>query len=206
MKKYLLFPLLFIIISNMKAQNSGDIEFGLGGGINLSFLTDTNDQNSGSKISNNFIAVGEYYFSDRLGLRIKTIYDNKGYQGSLSLSETVDNETFHTDFILNYLTIPITSNFHFSRNRNWFLNLGPYIGFLLNAEGSGLEIDVNELYKKVDIGVSFGIGYKFNINKNMQLFSEYDAQIGISEVFEKNQGEKIRNRRSSLNIGLLLNL
>ena len=125
MKKRLLTVLLFtfgLLISN--AQDQGDFELGINAGLNLSNLASSDDDfESDSRVSFNIAASGEYYFSDRWGIKTKLIFDKKGFGDD-------DNDV---DVNMDYITIPVMANWHFGSNRNWYLNFGVYGGFLLNA-------------------------------------------------------------------------
>jgi opacity protein-like surface antigen len=206
MKKQLFisaFAIFGILTSN--AQNSGDIELGVGIGLNIANVSTIDGQNNtSSRTSFNAGISGEYYFSDRWGLKAKLIYDNKGWSDGFITDENFNTVT--TDFKLNYVTLPIMANWHFGSNRNWYLNLGPYVGLLVNAEDSELGLDLKDGFKSTDFGFAFGIGYKFEIDDNIKLYIEYDGQSGFSDIFEENSGDAVRNGRSSFNIGALFNL
>ncbi|TJY37412.1 porin family protein [Pontimicrobium aquaticum] len=206
MKKQLFITALTIFgILTSYAQDNGDFELGLGLGLNLANVSTIDGQNNASsRISFNAGVSGEYYFSDRWGLKAKLIYDSKGWADGFITDENFNTVT--TDFELNYATLPIMANWHFGSNRNWYLNFGPYVGFLMNAKDSELGMDVKEGFKSTDFGFAFGIGYKFEIDDSIKLFIEYDGQSGFSDVFEENSGDTIRNGRSSFNIGALFSL
>lgn len=207
MKKMMLATLIVVFtFMNVNAQDHGDYEMGLGLGLNFSNVSDLDSENStDSRISFNINASTEYYFSDRWGIKAKLIYDQKGWaNGFIFNTDTFDSVT--TDFKVNYLTIPVMANWHFGSTRKWYLNFGPYIGLLLNAEDSELGMDLKEGFKSTDFGFAFGIGYKFPINDATKLFVEYEGQSGLSDIFEDNQGETIRNGRSSFNLGVVFAL
>lgn len=207
MKKQLFITALAIFgILTSNAQDSGDFELGVGLGLNLTNVsTIVGQDNASSRTSFNAGVSGEYYFSDRWGLKAKLIYDSKGWSNGFI-------NTVTTDYKLNYITLPIMANWHFGSNRNWYLNFGPYVGFLVNAEDSELGLDLKDEFKSTDFGFAFGIGYKFKINDNIKLYIEFDGQSGFSDIFEENSGDlirtilTIRNVRSSFNIGALFNL
>ncbi|WP_339836935.1 porin family protein [uncultured Flavobacterium sp.] len=206
MKKQLLTAVIAVFgLLTANAQEGGDFELGLGLGVNFANVSTINGQsNATSKISFNAGASGEYYFSDRWGVKAKLIYDNKGWADGYILDE--NNIVTTTDFKLNYLTVPVMANWHFGSNRNWYLNFGPYVGFLMSAEDSALGLDLKEGFKSTDFGAAFGIGHKIEIADNIKLFIEYDGQSGFSDIFEENAGEAIRNGRSSFNLGVLFSL
>lgn len=206
MKKQLFITALAIFgILTSNAQDSGDFELGVGFGLNFANVSTTDGQNNASsRTSFNAGVSGEYYFSDRWGLKAKLIYDSKGWADGFIADE--DFNTVTTDFKLNYVTLPIMANWHFGSNRNWYLNFGPYVGFLINAEDSELGLDLKDGFNSTDFGLAFGIGYKFEIDDNIKLYIEYDGQSGFIDVFEENLGDAIRNGRSSFNIGALFSL
>ena len=155
MKKELFISVFAIFgILTSYAQNSGDIELGVGMGLNLANVSTIDGQNdASSRTSFNVGISGEYYFSDRWGLKAKLIYDNKGWSDGFITDENFNTVT--TDFKLNYVTLPIMANWHFGSNRNWYLNFGPYVGFLVNAEDSELGLDLKDGFKSTDFGFAF---------------------------------------------------
>ncbi|WP_452224709.1 porin family protein [Lacinutrix chionoecetis] len=208
MKKLLFTALAVLALTVTHAQlDKGDFELGLGAGVNLSNVVVGGDteNSTDSRTSFNIGASGEYYFSDRWGIKAKFIYDQKGWGNGFVFNEET-SETTVTDFELGYLTIPVMANWHFGSTRKWYLNFGPYVGILLNAEDSVLGLDLKEGFNTTDFGLAFGIGYKFEIADNTKLFIEYDGQSGLSDIFENNEGDSVRNGRSSINVGVLFAL
>ncbi|WP_298759938.1 porin family protein [uncultured Psychroserpens sp.] len=208
MKKLIIIAFIVLCCSlNLNAQaDKGDFEIGTGLGLNISNVVVGSDSNNGtrSKTGFNLGVSGEYYFSDRWGIKAKLIYDSKGW-GDGFFDNELTNESYITDFNVTYLTVPVMANWHFGSTRKWYLNFGPYIGFLLNAEEDRGGTDVKDAFNSTDFGIALGVGYKFNVGENTKLFVEYDAQSGLSDVFSNNLGSSVRNGRSSFNIGIILN-
>ncbi|MCC4214694.1 porin family protein [Leeuwenhoekiella parthenopeia] len=207
MKKPLLFILFIVLgLNSALAQRGGDLQMGLSAGLNLSNVsTMDGENNTDPRISFNLAASGEYFFSESWAIRAKLIYDNKGWANGFIEDNNFNSYT--TDFRLNYITLPVMASWHFSQSGNWYLNLGPYVGFLINATDSELGSDVKEVFNSTDFGVAFGIGYAFDISRDTRLFVEYDAQTGFHEIFKINDlGQTIRNGRSSVNFGVLFYL
>jgi opacity protein-like surface antigen len=204
MKKQLLIitTCLFTLYS-INAQDKGDFEFGGHLGLNLANVSTIYGQEiTDARVAFNIGALGEYYFSDRWGVKMKIIYDNKGWADGFITNEDTD-VTVITDFKLNYITVPVMANWHFGSRRNWYLNFGPYAGFLINAEDSELEIDVKEAFNTTEFGLAYGIGYKFSLNEKSKLFVEYDGQSGLTDIFDENGGDSVISNRSSFNLGIL---
>jgi opacity protein-like surface antigen len=206
MKKLLCIASISIFgILNGYSQNKGDIELGVGAGINFTNVSSYDGEDNAAYLTAlNAGISGEYYFSDRWGLKSKLIYENKGWSnGTISFG---NSDIIESDFVLTYITLPVMANWHFGSKRNWYLNFGPYVGFLVDAEDSKLELDLKDAFNSTDFGLALGIGYKFEISDRTKLYIEYDGQAGLSDIFEDNSGDAVRNNRSSLNLGVLFNL
>ena len=205
MKKLLLIAMIaFSGILTVNAQKTSGFELGGSLGLNYSVVAESDGQNSTDGFTSfNLAASGEYYFSDRWGLKAKLILDNKGWGNGFI---TDINGTTTTDFKLSYLTVPVMANWHFGSTRKWYLHFGLYAGFLLNAEAQATGQDVSDGIQSVDIGLAAGIGYKFPVSENANMFIEYDGQGGFTDLFKDNLGTTVTNSRSSFNIGVLFSL
>ncbi|MDT7831949.1 porin family protein [Flavobacteriaceae bacterium S356] len=205
MKKLLFIAMMaFASITTVNAQKESGLELGGSIGVSTSVIATSDSQITSDNLTSfNLAASAEYYFSDRWGLKAKLILDNKGWgngfvQGQGSFTTT--------DIKLTYLTLPVTANWHFGSTRKWYLHFGLYAGFLLNAEAKATGMDVSDAIESVDIGLAAGIGYKFPIAENTNMFIEYDGQGGFTDVFANNTGTSVRNSRASFNVGVLFDL
>ncbi len=178
MKKLLLAAFTILCLSLTNAQSNAG-EFTLAPQIGVNFSTySSSDANYDLRTSFSGGVIGEYYFSDLWSLRSGLLYDSMGSKDSF---DNVDK--------LNYLTIPINANWHFGKNRNWFLNFGPAVAFLLSAEtdlDGGQSIDIKDYIASTDIGLALGIGYKFDINPDFQLCIDYQGFGGIINIDKNN--------------------
>jgi opacity protein-like surface antigen len=206
MKK--LFTNLFVLmaISHFAlAQKTSAVEFGINIGSNQSFINQEqsyNGKSSGALYGLNIGFSAEYYFSDKWGIKGKLIYDQKGWgDGSILVGDNSGIE--FGNFRLNYLTIPVMANWHFAPKRNWYLNFGPYAGFLLKAKIAGTDFNVsNDPFSSTDFGGALGLGIKIPLSNNVKLFFEVEGEHGFTNINSDNPSQNIQNTRSSLNIGL----
>ncbi|MFC4221168.1 porin family protein [Flagellimonas marina] len=128
-KQVLFATVCMLMFFNTSAQDGGDFEFGTNVGLNLASVSTVDGLNdTKTRMGLNVGASAEYYFSDNWGLKMKLIYDGKGWADGFIDGEDFGNMT--TNFRLNYVSIPVMANWHLGRNRNLYLNFGPYAGLL----------------------------------------------------------------------------
>jgi len=182
-------------------QEAGNTEFGLDVGYNSAYLLESQSAHSSDFVSGFNVGISsDYYFSKAWSLKVKVIYDQKGWGNGYI---TTNGDILYSDvnFKLNYVTVPVMANWHFGRTRNWYLNFGPYIGFLTSAKETTDNIDVKDSFNSVDGGIALGVGIKIPISDNAKFFIEYDGQGGVVNVFKQADGT-YQNIRGSFNIGI----
>jgi hypothetical protein len=203
MKKIIttLFVVLGFYTLTLAQNKSKGSEFGIGIGYNGAYVTSSNQ--STSAISGFNVGIhNDFYFSDRWSLKAKLVYDQKGWaKGFLTVGTTTHH---NVNYRLNYITVPVMANWHFGKTRNWYLNFGPYLGFLTTAtvKINGSNTDVKQVFNSVDGGLDLGIGVKFPVSGTSKLYIEYDGQSGVGDIFQNSAGGSVRSARASINIGL----
>ncbi|WP_285009302.1 porin family protein [Pedobacter faecalis] len=186
------------------SQEKGDFELGINSGLNLATVTSGSNTNTEYRTGVNVTVSGDYFFSDRWSIKAKAAYDQKGWNnGYISFD---NGEAVPTNYQFDYLTVPVMANWHFGKTRNWYLNFGPYAGFLLSSKETAMGTDLKEISQSVDAGLALGIGVKIPVSSRVKILLETDGQAGLTDVFKDNQGNKIQNSRSSLNAGLVFGL
>lgn len=200
MKKIVIATIIaFGLTSAVNAQKKGDVEFGFNIGYNSSAVSDSHESSdSGSGL--NIGGSVDYYFSNSWSIKGKLIYDQKGWDNDYI--EGSNGLIYATNFNVNYLTVPVMANWHFGNTKNWYLEFGPYVGFLLNAKDTRFDTDVTDAFKSTDFGLALGIGVKIPLNDQLKLFFEFEGQGGLSDIFEQNDYDAVTNSRSSLNVGI----
>lgn len=189
------------------AQQKGNIEFGVNSGINLTNVSNIYG-NADMSVGFNAAVSADYYFSDMWSIKAKAIYDRKGWDNGQIYEFSFDPiapPPVQTDFNLDYVTVPVQVGFHFGGKRNFYLNAGPYIGFLVSAKETALDTDLKEDFSNVDFGFSFAAGFKYPVSDYIKLFAEFESQSGVIEIFDERSNdarEITTNSRYSLNIGI----
>jgi hypothetical protein len=189
------------IYSLSNAQTKGDNVFGVSSGINLSYVTSSAKDGTGTGLiwAPNFAVSAEHYLNTEWSLKGKLIYDPKGWgDGFLTVGTKTVTGVFYP---LTYLTIPITANVHFGNDNMWYASAGPYVGILLSAKDNYDNADLKSHFNSTDIGLSGGLGIKFPLNNRLKIFFEYEGQLGFSNILA-NAPDGAQNFRSAFNLGL----
>ncbi|MCQ6956606.1 porin family protein [Mucilaginibacter aquariorum] len=181
------------------SQTKGTTQFGATIGYNASTVTASGLTNSDYRSGFNIGIVADHYFSESWSIKVKALYDQKGWNSGYL--ET-GNGSYTTNYQLDYLTIPVMANWHFGRTKNWYLNFGPYLSFLLNAKETANSMDVKSIFSSTDAGLDVGIGIKFPVSNSTKFFIELNGLAGVSDLVKDNQGSTLRSSVSAINIGL----
>ena len=202
MNKLYITALVAICFSTLSyAQDKGDVEFGANVGFNHSTVSTAAVESFQADTGTGFNLglYADYFFSYNWSIKAKLIYDQKGWNNGTFSNNT---GTYLTHYNLNYLTVPVMANWHFGSERNWYLNVGPYAGFLISATETTLETDVKEAFNTFDLGLSLGLGLKIPVTDKLKISVEYEVQAGLMDVFKDNDSDPVINSRGSLNLGV----
>lgn len=186
---------------SLQAQGKGNIEFNLNVGYNSSYANDSEYGSYDYRSAFNVGAGLDFYFNDRWSIKAKAIYDSKGFNNVI-LTNLESGVRFNSNIQLNYITVPVMANWHFGRKRNWYLNFGPYVGFLVDAKETRFDTDIKDGINSTDAGLAFGIGVKIPLNDKLRLFFEYDGQSGFSDIYKSNYRYNTYINRSAFNVGI----
>lgn len=186
-----LFITLFLVVAITSvsqlafAQDNG-LRVGIKGGLNVTnlYVNDVDDENPRYGFH-----VGVYtqlFESDVFAIQPEILYSTKG-------TRIEDNSALYDatlDFNLNYIDIPVLAVFKLGDAAE--IHVGPYFGYLLNAnvdvdgdvDGSD-DID-RDNFKSWDYGLSAGIG--FNVGP-VQLGARYN--YGLQKIADSNLADDI---------------
>jgi hypothetical protein len=119
----------------------------------------------------------------------------------------------------NYLTIAIKGRVKFGDKVSYYINAGPYFGYLLNSKEyntpytpinlggvyyNGSEKDVTSNFKNIDFGLSAGIGLVLPISNKIQFNTEINNNFGFSNISKYNNTIKTRSMNFGIGIYYLL--
>ena len=205
MKKLIACLLVFAVtIAESNAQKRW---FGISGGLSIPNLSGgTNEVSKGytSRLAANFGLFDEWIVNKKFSVQAELNYAGQGGKRSgmqpiTSLPQGYPanpyGDYYYANFknvaILNYLEVPVLAKIYLDKNQKFYVDLGPNIGFLINAKqktsGSSYiyldkagnqpaspsavpfdaTTDVKKDIKKVNFGLAGGGGINFPAGKNL---------------------------------------
>ncbi|MFD1161511.1 porin family protein [Hwangdonia seohaensis] len=184
--KLLLIGLGLMFSLNLSAQN--DFKIGLNAGINYP------DIRGYEYAKYNKFKVGyllgvtfDYYFKENLSLKTNINYERKIKKIQLTYFNYEAEETGRENFneIYEYINIPILLKYEFESS-NFFINGGPFFNYLLNnkiePDYPNDDSDLITELKKIDFGLSLGIGTNISLNEKNDLTIEIRDDFGILDT------------------------
>lgn len=182
-----------IFSSSLIFAQMNKIHFGMEAGPSLKTLYgfDTVDEN---ELSIGFSAglAFQYNFTDLLSLRTNISFERKGWttkgEATDEMGNPIGEMTFHTNF--DYLTLPLLVRLTFGNKIRYFVNAGPYIGYLLKvtdvAETLGdyprSEYDNTANFKQHDFGLTTGLGMTYQLAEKLLLSAEIRNNLGLVNI------------------------
>jgi opacity protein-like surface antigen len=202
MKALIIASLLLLIGYAGFSQEKG-FRIGIEGGPNLVSLRGNEiiDEIHSSRISYAFGLAFQYNFSKLLSIRSGIYFEEKGsalegpffdLNGNLISAEGFANR-------FQYLTLPIMARFSFGKKLRYFINTGPFLGFLreseavyttaisevqqiINSSPGWQQRDGTELLNELDYGISLGAGAEYPLTKNLIISLEVRHNYGLFNI------------------------
>ena len=205
MKKYFLVLIALILVNQFcfsQESRLNRIELDIEGGPNLSLMYGksymVDNVKSGIGFQGGFSF--QYNFSRLLAIRTDIIFERRVIKGKDEVTFTdefgnvIGTGTFYNHY--NYLVLPILLRTSFGNHLRFFANAGPYIGLLLKGKFFS-EITITgeqtsgtlEDAKKIDLGLSTGIGLSLPLSEHIAIAFEARNNLGVLPVNNKEYGD-----------------
>lgn len=194
MRKCRAIVLILIVLTFCKSYGqTNKFESGIEGGPSLIMLkgNDYVDYRNSPTIGFSGRLFSQYNFKKIISLRTNLAFERKG---SIAKSYPVDEYgnsfgSVQTKSNFDYMTIPLLVRATFGRRVLFFINAGPYLGYLLNqsdiSKGENVpktKTDNTSSFKRFDFGVSAGLGLLVPIEQNFALSFEARNNVGYYNV------------------------
>ena len=178
---------------------------GFNGGVNLNSasFTPTIKQNSLMGITGGLTAryISEKYFAMICGAQVELNFSQRGWDELFEIAgengEPVKDTSRAYTRKLNYIDIPFLAHLAFGNEKGlqFFLNLGPQIGFLIGESEKTTNIDMNSLTNtqkavyggkldnKFDYGIAGGGGIELRTKKAGSFLVEGRYYFALSDFY-----------------------
>ena len=214
MKKYLLLSIITLFFFKLSSAQNHLYEYGIHGGINISSAFG-NDINEDYKSTLQGICIGGHFkinTSKHFGIKASLEYSQQGWSyRSLTLEDITGTTIGKGDilFKLNYLNLPILTEYSFGNKIQFKANAGMFFGMLLSNQivtklkepllANTVSITKSSsLYKKsTNFGISFGAGLQIPMAKKLKLDLDLRNNYGLSNI-EKRESKLSINTFSIL--------
>jgi hypothetical protein len=218
--RHLLITISFIsigITSSIRAQNSM-FDLGLEGGPNLSTMLIKSplfDFNPDPAIFGSGGFIFQYNCKNFLSFKTGISYQRKGFQikdipyldqsgNTLGMGTSTSR--------LDYLTFPVLVKASFGKKVNFFVNAGPYVGYLLQKTDRTKINSTSNTYKdnlsgmnRWDFGVAGGIGIAIPIRTFWVISVEVRNYSGLLDIAYSNNTKWLTNT-TDLRVGVAYKL
>ncbi len=174
MKKYLSVALAALLMTG--AATAQKVNLGIKGGLNSFSLETDPDQDYKNRTNFNVGLLGHIHLGPQFGLQPEIVYSGQGGK--------INSGNLQTK--LGYINVPVNLQYMF--DNGFRLQAGPQVGFLLSAknEVGSDEVDVKDLYKTVDFGITAGLSY---VHPSTGFGVDARYNLGLTDVTENSLNE-----------------
>jgi len=198
MKKTLFIALLASFAVNAQIREKGEIEIAPFIGFSSSGYYGNTDVSYEPTYNVHFGISSDIFLNEKWSVRTGLEYQTMGTDGTVNLY--VGRQEFKEK--LNYVAVPLHANVHLGKKRNWNINFGPTVAFLVSATSEGKDVD--EFIKPTHIAIGGGLGYKFHISTNFDVLLNYQQQFGVTSNFK--YGDFLSSSFGGLNVKAVFKL
>ena len=215
---------LFVLFSLFTFAQTTKLRFGVHSGLNYSGLrgyTIPADITSQYDESAAFGYLGgislTYPLKEKVSLRVELNYERKTQKADNiveirnSFEEPAQLYDFTSKRHFDYLVMPILLHYQFTDKNSFFVNGGPFVGYLLKAtltsdiEAPELnaDVDLSNDYKKLDYGLTVGLGKQFDIGSQNSIHLEIRNNLGLAKINKNDvwNGGHVRTNSLSFMVG-----
>jgi hypothetical protein len=156
----------------------------------------------------------QYNLNKFLSIRTNINFERKGSVVESNFTDSRGNNLIYTNKLnYDYSTIPFLVKTTIGNKYKFFVNAGPYIGFLIGAKNilkSTLINSSSELngFNSIDWGLATGLGVSIPIKQKLALSIELRNNLGLHNIsaLKVMDDGTIKTNSTNLNLGVAYNL
>jgi hypothetical protein len=193
MKKAMVILAVLALTFGSASAQTNKFDIGIEGGPSLVFLHG-NEMLGESNHPTTGVSAGaffQYNFKKILSLRTNLSFERKGsftrYESTDYMGIPIEDVTINSRF--DYLTLPLLVRATFGKKVQFFINTGPYIGFLIQLSTitkGGLcptkKGNSTSLMKRFDAGLTTGIGLAVPFKQKFAFTFEARNNMGLVNI------------------------
>ncbi len=215
MKKSLII-FIFVFAAGIVHAQTDKLEIGIEGGPNMTNYTlpAPNYEPSEANLYKFSAGItGQYDLTRHFSVKSGLIFEQKGYADVIDFTDNYGNfiKTTNDPNIFSYLILPAFAKISFGNKLKFFVNGGPYFGFLLNNtfisypsnNDHPLIFNYTDHYNRFDFGASAGMGLERKILDKFIISLEARYNYGFLTTFKYSANSPYgRNGSADLLLGL----
>jgi hypothetical protein len=195
--------LMSLILLGLTSVTSAQFQYGIKLGVGAACQSDLLEiaNNCDMRFAPSIGLIGKYHFTEGFALKTGLEYQQKG--------RSFDEDGVSLTNKLQYLNVPLKAelsageNAGFKNGQRIYFAVGPYLGYLLDAEAelNNVSFDLKSDSKDFDFGLGFEIGMELPVfsEKALQIGLNYD--MGFVEIYKSDPD--LHNKMASFNLGFL---
>lgn len=124
----------------------------------------------------------EYVLKENLALKGNLNLERKSYGTNWGTVYDGAGDVHQSDFRINedYLVLPVMLSYEFWKTNNFFINGGPYLGYLLSSKTKSDDYPATTNDRKnLDVGLAVGAGTALSLNGSNKLIIELRENLGL---------------------------
>lgn len=136
--------------------------------------------------------------NDKFAIQPEVLYSEQGFKYTQFVTVNNEQVEYNLDVNMDYINIPIMVKYY--PFEQFFLDFGPQIGFLINADQESLsgtsviKSDVKKAYDDTDTGFNFGLGYE---GDKYTIYGRYT--LGLKDIHKTADAD---NKNSVIQFGV----
>ncbi len=196
-----------------------NIAIGVNGGVNyntVSFEKHRVQQKGlfGPNIGLTARYISEKYFAMICGVQIELNYSQRGWDKKFELNDGSGDTDPTRGYTrkMNYLELPFLAHLAFGKDlgAQFFINIGPQIGYLISSSESHFGLSATELEseeygmpfdKKFDYGIAGGLGVEIKTKRAGNFLIEGRYYFGLADFYNSNKKDYFSRSANSSIIG-----
>ena len=208
---YKLLSVLFCTLTFATFGQTNRFDIGAEGGFSLASLrgNDFIDKYHSTIIGYSGGIYFQYNFRKIISVRTGAYFERKGSSFEFwTVDEFGENiGVIHGYENFDYLTVPLLLRATFGKKLNFFINAGPYIGFLLketehtDALQSLPETNANgtEFFNRTEFGLSAGMGLSYILKQKFSFSFEVRDNLGLTNTSKQSATNNGQIKTNALN-------